>query len=195
MRQKQFEISKSFYRRSICWRNMFVILAFTVTGIINRAALGQCVLQTIWSPDGGGTEYYFSFSVAGSASLDVIVLGELGHDNLSGAAYIYRLTDNEWQLEEMFVAADGPQPFAQFGRRVDMSVDGKTVLVSELRDANNGLIDAGAVWIYVEEGGKWAVQQKLTASDAQNGWFFGEKTALSSDGNVAAISATGAPGD
>ena len=54
---------------------------------------------------------------------------------------------------------------------------------------------AGALWVFVEEGGEWQVQEKLTASDAQDGWFLGERIALSSDGNVAVASATGAPMD
>lgn len=191
---RQLEISKSLYREAQSGRNMFLLIAFMAVGMFSSTASGQCELQTIWSPE-PGQEYYFGLSSAGSATMEVIVVGEFGKNNFTGTAYIYRNIDSEWQLEEVFVAADGPQLSAQFGRRADMSADGKTIIICELRDDNNGFFDAGAVWVYVEERGKWVVQQKLTASDAEDGWFFGEQIALSADGNVAAISATGAPFD
>ena len=155
---------------------------------------GQCELQTLWSPE-GGADHVFGISVAGSASMHVLVVGEEGHDDLAGAAYIYRRAGDVWELETMLVAPDGPSPGSQFGHYVAMSADGKMILVSEVLDTNNGFFDAGAVWVFVEEGGRWQVQQKLTASDAQNDWVLGEKVAISADGNTAVANATGAPGD
>lgn len=191
---RQLGITKSCYRNTHSCRNMFLISVFAAMGMFSSAATAQCELQTIWSPN-GGPEHFFGATAAGSASMNVIIIGEKGHDNFSGAAYIYRLVDEQWQLEAMLAAPDGPQPGVQFGKWVDMSADGKTILISEIFDSNNGLIDNGAAWVFVEEGGKWVVQQKLTASDAEDGWVFGEKLALSADGNIAAISATGAPFD
>ena len=191
---RQLGIIKFFYRKTHSCRNMFLISVFVAMGLFCSAANAQCELQTIWSPD-PGQDHLFGWAVAGSSDLDVFVVGEFGNNNYTGKAYIYGNTDGQWQLEEVLVAPDGPMPFTQFARHVDMSADGKTILISEIFDSNNGLIDNGAAWILVEEAGKWVVQQKLTASDAENGWALGEELALSADGNVAAISATGAPGD
>ena len=184
-------IKKSFYRKTMLCRNLLVFIAFAVVADYCGTANGQCELQTIWSPE-PGQEYYFGLSSAGSSNMEVIVVGEFGKNNFTGTAYIYRNIDGEWQLEEVFVSADGPNSFGYFGREVDMSADGKTVIISE---PNNNLSTAGAVWVYVEKGGKWSVQQRLSASDTEAGWYFGEKIALSADGNVAAISDTGAPWD
>ena len=191
---RQLGISKSFYRTSISVCNMFVPIAIAAAGMFSSTANAQCELQTIWSPD-PGQDHLFGLAVAGSSDLDVLVIGEFGNNDWTGKAYIYGNTGGQWQLEEVLVAPDGPMPFTQFAWHVDMSADGKTILISEIFDSNNGLIDNGAAWILVEEADKWVVQQKLTASEAENGWALGEELALSDDGNVAAISATGAPGD
>ena len=169
-------------------------LILMVMGAFAGPILGQCELQTLWSPE-GGPDHFFGLAVAGSASMDVLVVGEFGHGDSAGAAYIYRRAGDVWELETMLVAPDGPSPFSQLGRQVAMSADGKTILVAELFDTNNGLSSAGAVWVFVEEGGRWQVQQKLTASDARAGWALGEKVSISADGNTAVASATGAPGD
>lgn len=170
------------------------LIATLATAVATGSVSAQCELQTMWSPD-GGPEYYFGFAAAGSASMDVLVVGEFGQDQAAGAAYIYRRVGDVWELETMLVAPDGPIPFNQFGRSIAMSADGKTILVAEIFDDNRGGGNAGAVWIFVDEGGRWQVQQKLTASDAQDGWAFGEKVAISADGNTAVASATGAPGN
>ncbi len=194
MRHRRLGTSKSLCQTLILCRCVLLISTFVALGMFNNAASGQCELQTIWSPD-GGPDYFFGLSAAGSGSMEVIIVGEFGSSNFRGVAHVYRYNGTSWEYEAMLEAPDGPQIGSQFARHVDMSADGKTILISEIFDSNNGLSDTGAAWVYVEEVGIWVVQQKLTPSEAEEGWAFGENLALSADGNVAAISATGAPFD
>lgn len=182
----------SYSYRRIRYSESAVVLM--VMGAFAGPILAQCELQTLWSPN-GGADHVFGTSVAGSASMDVLVIGEDGFDNLTGAAYVYRWDDDTWKLERMLLAPDGPRPFSKFGNTVAMSSDGKTILIGEEFDDSDGLSGAGAVWVFIEKGGQWLAQAKLTASDAQDGWVFGQLVAISSDGNVAVASASGAPFD
>ena len=175
------------------WVIVAVATAAAISGVA-APALGQCELQTLWSPE-GAPDHFFGFAAAGSASLDVLVVGEFGDGDFAGAVYIYRRVADVWELETMLDAPDGPSPGSHFGRKVAMSADGKTILVAESWDDNGGGNNAGAVWVFIEEGGRWQMQQKLTASDAQAGWLLGQRVAISADGNTAVASATGAPGD
>ena len=187
-------LSQSWYRKIAFPHRVFLVIGVVTAAAWGAPVQGQCELQTLWSPE-GGPDHYFGFAAAGSASLDVLVVGEFGDGDFAGAVYIYRRVGDVWELETMLVAPDGPIPFSQLGRQVAMSADGKTILVAELLDDNGGGNNAGAVWVFIEEGGRWQVQQKLIASDAQDGWVLGEKVAISADGNTAVASATGAPGD
>ncbi len=186
-------VSFSYPKISCVGQMLAVASAAAIVGVA-APALGQCELQTLWSPE-GGADHFFGWAAAGSASMDVLVVGEFGNGDLAGAAYIYRRAGDVWELETTLVAPDGPSPFNDFGYRVGMSADGKTILISELRADHNGFFNTGALWVFVEDGGQWQAQQKLTASDAQDGWFLGEQVAISADGNTAVASATGAPGN
>ena len=112
---------------------MLQLLLFAVVGIFSSAASAQCELQTIWSPD-GGPDHLFGFSAAGSATMDVIIVGEFGASNFNGAAHIYRYDGASWEYETMLVAADGPGSGGLFAKQVDISADGKTVIISGFRD-------------------------------------------------------------
>ena len=98
------------------------LIAALATALATGSVSAQCELQTIWSPE-GGPEHYFGFAAAGSASMDVLVVGEFGQGQAAGAAYIYRRIGDVWELETMLVAPDGPIPFNQFGRSIAMSAD------------------------------------------------------------------------
>ena len=187
-------ISKSFYQKTLSFRNMSLISVFVFVGLFSAAANAQCELQTIWSPN-PGQDYVFGTSVTSSASMDVIVIGEDGYLNLTGAAYVYRRIGDTWELDTMLLAPDGPATFSKFGNEVSMSADGKTILIGEVFDSHEGMNVTGAAWIFIEDRGKWIAQQKLLPKDVEENWVFGQRLALSADGNVAAISATGAPLD
>ncbi len=67
-----------------------------------------------------------------------------------------------------------------------VSVSGDTAAVGSVFDDGAGT-DSGSAYVYLRSGGVWTQQQKLTASDAAAGDFFG--TSVSVDGDTAVVGA------
>jgi hypothetical protein len=85
---------------------------------------------------------------------------------------------------QKLVAADGGQEH-YFGRVVDMSSDGSTVLVG----APGADSRRGAAYVYARSGDSWSLQQKLFIPDGGADDQFGYFAALSDDGSTAVIGA------
>ena len=79
------------------------------------------------------------------------------------------------QQQKLFSADPGPEQFA-----IDLALWGDTILVGESRDSPPGLLNQGAVHVYVHDGATWSHQAKLTPSDA-NEKDFGNAAALEGD--------------
>ena len=62
-----------------------------------------------------------------------------------------------------------------------MAIDGETVVVGVSRDDNARGTDAGAAYVFVRAGTARTEQQKLIASDAITGDFFGRSVAISGE--------------
>jgi len=86
------------------------------------------------------------------------------------------------------------------GQGVAVSADGTTLVVgaphesSNARGINgnqrdNSVFDAGAAYVFVRNGDRWAQQAYLKASNPQDSAEFGHSVALSADGNTLAIAA------
>jgi hypothetical protein len=103
----------------------------------------------------------------------------------AGSAYVYVRTDAEWTEQQKLTAPDGAASDS-FGRAI--AIDGDTVLVGALQNDAAGT-DAGAAYVFLRQDGAWSVQQKLTASDAEDGDWFGSFVAL--DGETALVAAHG----
>jgi IPT/TIG domain len=81
-----------------------------------------------------------------------------------------------------------------FGRSVDISADGRVLLVGGDRRDDRDLKNAGAAWVFVRSGSGWrqAVRLEAPTKDYAAGiWDFGEAVALSAQGNVAVVGALG----
>jgi hypothetical protein len=75
---------------------------------------------------------------------------------------------------------------ARFGRSV--SISGRTAAVG----AYNDLLGAGAAYVYALSGDVWNLQARLVPNNPATGDQFGDRVALSDDGNTLAVSATAA---
>lgn len=132
---------------------------------------------------------YDELGLAVAIDGDTAVVGELFDDskgNNAGAAHVFvRQPSGAWAHQAKLTAADGAAD-DRFGRGV--AISGETVIVGSSRDDDGGA-DAGAAYVFVRSGTSWSQQQKLTASDAKDGAFFGWSVAV--DGNVAVIGAYG----
>lgn len=95
----------------------------------------------------------------------------------------------------------------EFGTRVALSADGKTLAVgarteaSDIRGVRHGAFsdnnlapNAGAVYVFVRGEAGWVQQAFLKAANTDPGDMFGEALALSADGNTIVVGARGESG-
>ena len=98
-----------------------------------------------------------------------------------GLAFVYRQTDNGWELDQTLRASDF-QNTDGFGRSV--AISGDTIFIGAFgEDGGDGdpLANAGAVYVYQHNGNAWLEQQILRASDIGSSARFGYSVAASND--------------
>ncbi len=74
----------------------------------------------------------------------------------SGAAYIFVLSDGSWQ-QEAYIKPSEPARLVSFGREIDLSADGETLVVTAPSDTS------GAVYIFVRTDSGWQQQAKISS--------------------------------
>ncbi len=139
-------------------------------------------------PDKAGDSYGCSVSISG----DWAAVGAYGYDKPGGltdcgAVFIYKRTNGLWAQTQILTATD-----AQPGDRLGFSVaiDGNRIVAgASLATVGSGFYH-GAAYVFENTNGVWAQTDKLTASDAASGDYFGSAVAI--EGNSIVI---GAPGD
>ena len=147
----------------------------------------------------------FGMSVAVSGDGATVVVGVPGEDSNatgidgnaannstagSGAAYVFARTAGTWS-QQAYVKASNTAAGNAFGKAVTISSDGSTIAIG----APNRNANAGAVYVFVRSGPSWAQQAALTASNTQSDDRFGGALALSANGSILAIGATGEDSD
>ena len=109
-----------------------------------------------------------------------------------------------------YLKASNPGTFDHFGEggaldghignAVAVSGDGNTIAVAAQHESssargvngnqnNDDGYNSGAVYVFTRNGGSWAQQAYVKASNAGNGDHFGNVVALSADGNTMAVGA------
>ena len=99
--------------------------------------------------------------------------------------------DNPFGLMTMrqtgkLVATDGSDN-DEFG--ISVSISGDTAVIGAVLDDVGQGFNHGSAYVFTRSGGVWTVQQKLTASDAEQADFFGFSVSIS--GNTVVIGASG----
>ena len=133
------------------------------------------------TPSGGG-----GGSVALSSDGDTALTGAFGDDNLRGAAHVFTRSVATWTEQQKLTASDGDEGDS-LGYAVALWNAGDTALVTALTDDTQ----RGAAYVFSRTGTSWGQQQRLTASDREEGDMFGSAAALSGDGGAAMIGAYG----
>jgi cysteine-rich repeat protein len=135
----------------------------------------------------GGGHFGTSVSVSG----DVAVVGAGGNDDNginSGSAYVFRWNGSSWEQEQQLLASDGAA-FDGFGASV--AVSGDVAVVGAWADDDACPLsvncDSGSAYVFRWNGSVWEQEQKLLASDAAAGDFFGASVSVS--GDVAVVGA------
>lgn len=117
------------------------------------------------------------FGQSVSVSGDTIVVGaprmdDVGND--SGAAYVFRLIEDEWTEEDKLTAPDAAA-LDRFG--VSVSIHEDVIVVGSRFDDDacpgDPTCDSGAAYVFRRVGTTWSQEEMLTASDQTSGAEFG----------------------
>ena len=128
----------------------------------------------------GGEYLYFGRSV--SISGEVVMVGSYNE-----AAYVFHHDGAAWVEEAKITASDGEEGvFDWFGGAV--SISGDVAVIGAYGDNHSGSL-SGSAYIFRHDGAEWAEEAKLTASDPDQGQYFGVDVSIS--GDVAFIGAWG----
>ena len=159
---------------------MVVVLASTVS------AYNMTEQQKILASNAGALDK-FGISVSISSDGNTAIVGANSEDTSgadAGAAYIFQWNGTDWDEQQKILASDG-EASDKFGISVSISSDGNTAIVG----ANREDASAGAAYIFQWNGTAWYEQQKILASNAEAGDYFGNSVSISSDGNTAIVGA------
>jgi hypothetical protein len=137
--------------------------------------------------DQSGTNASFGVSQAMNSDGTKVIIGAQAQGGW-GAAYIYTYSSGSWSQEGSTLLASDKQADDQFGQSVSMNSDGTRVIVGAFWEAEGGST-AGAAYVFAYNGTSWAQEDKLVASDAQSGDWFGEAVSMSSDGTRVVVGA------
>lgn len=110
--------------------------------------------------------------------------------SVSGKAYIFHFSGGSWNLAHAFANPDHGS-LGAFGYPLTVSADGLSVLIGS-RPTVSGHPDAGKAYYYTLSKGSWSLAKTLVdPSPANNDRFGSSGVALSGDGSVAFIDASG----
>lgn len=134
------------------------------------------------SDSGAGDAFGQSVAIFG----DTMVIGAPHDDDRgdgSGSVYVFVRAGSNWEQKAKLKATDGSAGDL-FG--ISVSLTHNTILIgADLNDET--ATDAGAAYVFVQNGGEWVQQAKLMASDGAETDIFGVRVALFE--NTALISA------
>ncbi|MCP4138474.1 MAG: hypothetical protein GY754_46380 [bacterium] len=142
--------------------------------------------------DGAGGDS-FGKDLAMSDDGNTIVISSIYDDDKgsnSGSVSVFRWNGWTW-VEKILTASDGTTN-DWYGCAVDVSSDGKRVVVGAVYDNEDSesTVDCGSIYVYTLEGDTWS-EKKLIVDDRAESDILGNSVAISGDGNTVIA---GAPG-
>ena len=143
-----------------------------------RSGTTWALQQRLLASDGEAGDF---FGVSVSISGDTLVVGAAFDDTPgggdAGSAYVFVRSGTAWTLQQKITAPDGS---AGDGFGFTLSVSGETVVVGAIFD-DTPSSNEGSAYVFVRSGTTWSEQQKLLASDAAPGDWFGCSVSISGD--------------
>ena len=153
---------------------------------------------TVWSEQArlfaptAAISNYFGYSVALTPAGNMLIVTSLqfdvGANQNQGAAFVFVRSGNSWTNTQMLTKSTGVAG-EYFGQLVTISRDGLTAVISAW-SIGTGLSQGSAV-VYTLNGSTWQEQQILVSNDRHTNDGFSQSTAMSADGNVIVVSASG----
>ena len=164
-----------------------------------------------------GVANFFGYSIALSADGNTLAVGAYDEDSAAtgingnqsgdrdnragaaGAVYLFSRSGSSWS-QQAYIKASNTGVRDYFGASVALSADGNTLAVGANEedsaatgingdDSDNSATFAGAVYLFSRSGSSWSQQAYIKASNTDAYEFFGERVALSADGNTLAVGA------
>jgi hypothetical protein len=159
---------------------------------------GQFGATVALSADGATMAVGAIFEDSDSVGVDGDQLGVFDGFN-AGAVYIFTRTGTTW-AQQAYVKASNTGGGDVFGWSLSLSADGDTLAVSAIGDdsaavgidgddADNTVVDSGAVYIFTRAGTAWSQQAYVKPSNTDSDDVFGITLALSTDGGTLAVGA------
>ncbi|MDH5693697.1 MAG: FG-GAP repeat protein, partial [Gammaproteobacteria bacterium] len=127
----------------------------------------------------------------------------------AGAVYVFRYNEMSGWTQQAYIKASNTDAKDRFGWSIALSEDGNILAVGTFNEGSsltgahnsppwpddNDAPSSGAVYMFrYSEITGWEQEAYIKASNAQAGDYFGEKLALSADGNTLAVGAWGEDG-
>jgi len=155
--------------------------------IFNRNSSNQWDVGTELNlaTNSGSTPQDQGSSVAISADGNTVIVGGLGDNNNTGAAWVYTRTAGVWSSSPTKLVGSNSIGAAKQGYSVSLSADGNTAIVGGPADNGNN----GAAWIFTRTSGTWNTSGiKLPSGSGATGPSMqANAVALSADGNTAIV--------
>jgi len=125
-----------------------------------------------------GDFFGYSVSISGDAALVTAMLGDCQAGEACGAVYVFRFNGSKWIEQQKLTASDAAAN-DQFG--VSVFLDGNSAIVGAWLAECAAGTECGAAYVYRFNGSTWMEEQKLVASDAGAGDYFGRSVTLNGD--------------
>jgi len=160
--------------------------------IYNRSGSTWTQQQKHIANDGAAYDY-FGDALELSSDASTLIVDAPGKDTSgigtnTGAVYVLTRTGLTY-TEAQTLEAPIQHESDTFSRSA-ISDNGDTIVVGAFGEDAGG-VDAGAVYVFVRSGNTWTQEAKLMASDAQAGDNFGNRTAITGNGNTIVVGARG----
>jgi cysteine-rich repeat protein len=122
----------------------------------------------------------------------------------SGAAYVFTRNGTAWH-QQAYVKASNTGSAVYFGWSIALSADASTLVVGAVNErsaatglggnqADNSKISAGAVYVFTRSATTWSQRAYVKASNTDDYDSFGGAVALSADGSILVVGASGEDG-
>jgi hypothetical protein len=168
----------------------------TTAAVSGTNASGESVVWVFtrsgssWTQQGepltaGGGENDLGASLALSPNGSMLLAGDDGQAEGSGAAYVFTRSGSVWS-EQAKLTGGGESGEGLFGYSVALAAEDVTALVGGPQDAGN----TGAVWVFTRSGSTWTQQgEKLVPPNSSGAGDFGDSVAVSGSGSTALVGA------
>ncbi|MGD8939653.1 MAG: integrin [Gammaproteobacteria bacterium] len=173
----------------------------------------QAYLKSSNSEAGDG----FGVSVSLAADGSTLAVGATGEDSsavgvggvednnnmsYSGAVYIFARDFSDNWSQQTYIKASNTGELDGFGTEVSLAADGNTLAVGASGEASSAIglngtgnddsaDNAGAVYVFTQNGGSWSQQAYIKASNSDSDDGFGYAVAMAANGQTLAVGAVG----